>query len=69
MAIVQRSKSAPGGKSIEEKLASFPGPYIGYIKNSADVLRMGRLDVWIPELHGTYAVSYTHLTLPTTSSV
>ena len=54
MAIVQRSKSAPGGKSIEEKLASFPGPYIGYIKNSADVLRMGRLDVWIPELHGTY---------------
>jgi hypothetical protein len=54
MAVVHRSSTPPGSKSIEEKLAQFPGPYIGYIKNSADVLRMGRLDVWIPELHGTY---------------
>ena len=54
MALVRRSKIAPGETKIEEKLRSFPGPYIGYIKNSADVLRMGRLDVWIPELHGPY---------------
>ena len=39
---------------IEKKLKIFPGPYIGYIKNPSDVNRMGRLFVYIPELHGSY---------------
>ena len=41
------------------------GPYIGIIKNNADPIRQGRLQVWIPELSGKetsdanwYTVSY-----------
>lgn len=42
-----------------------PGPYIGIIKNNVDPARLGRLQVWIPELGGEeyepstwYPVSY-----------
>lgn len=54
MAEVRRGGGVPGDQSFEQKIKQFPGPYIAYIKNSADVLRMGRLDVWIPELHGPF---------------
>lgn len=54
MSIVKRSSQAPGSMSIDKKIQQNPGPYVGYIKNSADVLRMGRLDVWIPALHGPF---------------
>jgi len=54
MSVVKRSSSAPGSMPIDKKIQQNPGPYVGYIKNSADVLRMGRLDVWIPSLHGPY---------------
>jgi hypothetical protein len=29
-----------------------PGPYVGIVKNNVDPLRIGRLQVWIPELGG-----------------
>jgi len=49
MAINQRTPS-----SINQTIKQFPGPYVGYVKNSTDLNRMGRLFVFIPSLHGTY---------------
>ena len=34
----------------ESNRLPMPGPYIGFVKGTADVNRMGRLDVFIPEL-------------------
>ena len=31
-----------------------PGPYVGIVKGTADVNRMGRLDVYIPELQDVW---------------
>ena len=39
---------------ISNKIKTFPGPYVAYVKSATDVNRMGRLAVHIPELHGTY---------------
>jgi len=38
----------------QRKIKTFPGPYIGYVKNPTDVNRMGRLFVHIPDLHGDF---------------
>ena len=39
---------------VEKKIQQFSGPYVGYVKSSTDLNRMGRLFVFIPSLHGTY---------------
>jgi len=39
---------------VERKIQQFSGPYVGYVKSSTDLNRMGRLFVHIPSLHGTY---------------
>jgi hypothetical protein len=39
---------------ISNRIKTFPGPYVAYVKSATDVNRMGRLAVHIPELHGTY---------------
>ncbi len=41
---------AGSGKTNGVKIDA--GPYIGIIKNNADSARLGRLDVWIPEISG-----------------
>jgi len=38
----------------QKKVKIHPGPYIGYVKNPSDANRMGRLFVFIPEIHGEY---------------
>ena len=58
MALVRRSKIAPGETKIEEKLRSFPGPYIGYIKNSADVLRKFGNISWNESIKKLHSQSY-----------
>ena len=49
MAINRRTPSG-----INSIIQQNPGPYVGYVKNSTDLNRMGRLFVFIPSLHGTY---------------
>ena len=75
----KRIGGAPPNWSSREKTPGIKidsGPFIGIIKNNTDPARLGRLQVWIPDLGGdentpsnwytvNYAVSYTHLTLPT----
>ena len=39
---------------VTKRIQQFPGPYVGYVKNSGDINRMGRLFVFIPSLHGEY---------------
>ena len=39
---------------ITSAIKIFPGPYVGYIKSATDVNRMGRLSVYIPDLHGVW---------------
>ena len=41
-------------KDVTKRIAQFPGPYVGYVKNPGDLNRMGRLFVFIPSLHGEY---------------
>lgn len=50
MALNKRSPNT----DITNKIKTFPGPYIGYVKNPTDINRMGRLAVFIPDLHGTW---------------
>lgn len=41
-------------KNPNDAVKTFPGPYVGYVKSATDVNRMGRLAVYIPELHGVW---------------
>lgn len=65
MSVIRRSKQSPNDLNIIEKIKQSPGPYVGFVKNSADVLRMGRLDVWIPDLHGPFDTSALSLSAQT----
>lgn len=38
----------------QDRQLPYPGPYIGIVKGTADVNRMGRLDVYIPEIQDTW---------------
>ena len=41
-------------RSVQDQIQQFAGPYIGYVKNPTDQNRMGRLGVYIPDIHGAY---------------
>jgi len=41
-------------RSAQDQIQQFAGPYIGYVKNPTDQNRMGRLGVYIPDIHGAY---------------
>lgn len=52
-------------QDITSAIKIFPGPYVGYIKSATDVNRMGRLAVYIPDLHGVWDESQKGLSSQT----
>ena len=62
----QRSRGRPGNYKFDRGgMAAEMGPYVGIVTNNVDVVRAGRLQVYIEEFGATNSDGSPNLTDPT----